>query len=31
LDLKSLKIQRSGFDFESNLTSATGDLGNRNI
>jgi hypothetical protein len=31
LDLKSLKIQRSGFDFKSNLTSAIGDLVNRNI
>jgi hypothetical protein len=26
LDLESLKIQRSGFDFKSNLTSAIGDL-----
>ncbi len=31
LDLKSLKIWRSGFDFRLNLTSAIGDLANRNI
>jgi hypothetical protein len=31
LDLKSLEIQRSGFDFKSNLTSAIGDLANRDI
>jgi hypothetical protein len=31
LDLKSLKIQRSGFNFKSNLTSAIGDLANRDI
>jgi hypothetical protein len=31
LDLKSLEIQRSGFDFKSNLTSAIGSLANRNI
>jgi hypothetical protein len=28
LDLKSCKIQRSGFDFKLNLTSAIGDLAN---
>jgi hypothetical protein len=31
LDLKSLEIQRSGFDFKSNLTSAIGDFENRDI
>jgi hypothetical protein len=31
LDLESLEIQRSGFDFMSNLTSAIGDLENCNI
>jgi hypothetical protein len=31
LDLKSFEIQRSGFDFKSNLTSAIGNLGNHNI
>jgi hypothetical protein len=31
LDLKSLEIQRSGFDFKLNLTSAIGDLVNRDI
>ncbi len=31
LDLESLEIQRSGFDFKSNLTSAIGDLANRDI
>jgi hypothetical protein len=31
LYLKSLKIQRSGFDFKSNLTSVIGELANRNI
>jgi hypothetical protein len=31
LDLESLKIQRSGFNFKSNLTSAIGDLANRDI
>ncbi len=31
LDLESLKIRRSGFDFKLNLTSAIGDLANRNI
>ncbi len=31
LDLESLEIQRSGFDFKSNLTSAMGDLANRDI
>ncbi len=31
LDLKSLKIWRSGFDFKSNLTSAIGNLANRDI
>jgi hypothetical protein len=31
LDLESLKIQRSGFDFKSNLSSAIGDLANRDI
>ncbi len=31
LDLESLKIQRSGFDFKSNLTSAIGNLANRDI
>ncbi len=31
LDLESLKIRRSGFDFKSNLTSAIGDLVNCNI
>ncbi len=28
LDLESLKIRRSGFNFKSNLTSAIGDLAN---
>jgi hypothetical protein len=28
LDLESLKIQRSGFDFKLNLTSVIGDLAN---
>ncbi len=31
LDLESLEIQRSSFDFKSNLTSAIGDLANHNI
>ncbi len=31
LDLESLKIWRSGFDFKWNLTSAIGDLVNRDI
>ncbi len=31
LDLKSLEIRRSGLDFKSNLTSAIGDLANRDI
>ena len=31
LNLESLEIQRSGFDFRSNLTSAIGNLANRNI
>ncbi len=31
LDLKSLEIQRSGFNFKSNLTSAIGNLANCNI
>ncbi len=31
LDLKSLEIQRSGFDFKSNLTSAIGNLANHDI
>ncbi len=31
LDLESLEIQRSGFDFRSNLTSAIGNLANRDI
>ncbi len=31
LDLESLKIRRSGFNSESNLTSAIGDLANRDI
>jgi hypothetical protein len=31
LDLKSLKIQRSGFDFKLNLTSVIGVSANRNI
>ncbi len=31
LDLESLEIRRSGFDFRSNLTSAIGHLGNRDI
>ncbi len=31
LDLESLEIQRSSFDFKSNLTSAIGDLANCNI
>ncbi len=31
LDLESLEIQRSGFDFKSNLTSAIGNLANRDI
>ncbi len=31
LDLESLEIRRSGFDFKSNLTSAIGDLANRDI
>ena len=31
LDLESLEIQRSGFNFKSNLTSAIGDLANRDI
>ncbi len=31
LDLESLKIRRSSFDFKSNLTSAIGNLANRNI
>ncbi len=31
LDLESLEIQRSGFDFKSNLTSAICDLTNRDI
>jgi hypothetical protein len=31
LDLESLEIRRSGFDFELNLTSAIGDLVNHDI
>ncbi len=31
LDHKSLDIQKSGFDFKANLTSAIGDLANRDI
>ncbi len=31
LDLKSLEIQRSGFNFKSNLTSAIGNLANPDI
>jgi hypothetical protein len=31
LDLESLKIQRSGFDIKSNLTSAIGNLANRSF
>ncbi len=31
LDLKFLKIQRSGFNFKPNLTSAIGDLANHKI
>ncbi len=31
LDRESLEIQRSGFDFKLNLTSAIGDLANRDI
>ncbi len=31
LDLESLEIQRSGFGFKSNLTSAIGNLANRDI
>ncbi len=31
LDLESLEIQRSSFDFKSNLTSAIGNLANCNI
>ncbi len=31
LDQESLEIQRSGFDFKSNLTSAIGDLANQDI
>jgi hypothetical protein len=31
LDLESHEIQRSGFNFKSNLTSAIGDLANRGI
>jgi len=31
LDIESRKILRSGFDFTSNLTSAIGDLANRDI
>jgi hypothetical protein len=31
LDLESLEIQRSGFDFKLNHTSAIGDLANRDI
>ncbi len=31
LDLESLEIRRSGFDFKSNLTSAIGNLANRDI
>jgi hypothetical protein len=31
LDLKSLDIQRSSFDFKSNLTSVIGDLANCDI
>ncbi len=31
LDLESLEIQRFGFDFKLNLTSAIGDLANRDI
>ncbi len=31
LDLESLEIRRSGFDFKLNLTSAIGDLANHNI
>ncbi len=30
-DLESLEIQRSGFNFKSNLTSAIGDLANRDL
>jgi hypothetical protein len=31
LDLESLEIRRSGFDFKSNLTSAIDDLANHDI
>jgi hypothetical protein len=31
LDLKSLEIRRSGFNFKSNLTSAIGDFSNPNV
>jgi hypothetical protein len=31
LDLESLEIRRSGFDFKLNLTSAIGNLANRDI
>jgi hypothetical protein len=31
LDLKSLEIQKSGFNFKLNLTSVIGNLANRNI
>jgi hypothetical protein len=31
LDLESLEIRRSGFDFESNLTLEIGNLANHNI
>ncbi len=31
MDLESLEIRRSGFDFKSNLTSAIGDLANCNV
>ncbi len=31
LDLESLEIQRSSFDFKSNLTSAIGNLANRDV
>ncbi len=31
LDLETLKIQRSGFDFKTNLTLAIGDLANCDI
>ncbi len=31
LDLKSLEIRRSGFNLKLNLTSAIGDLANRDI